>query len=84
MLLLLSFHHENYFSKTISFDSLVNLDFEVTLSSNANSLEETVVSASRIAEKKKDVIQKIRVIQSLEIQNQNQSYYRNTSLVWHK
>ncbi|MBT5932306.1 MAG: TonB-dependent receptor [Flavobacteriales bacterium] len=69
----ISFHHENYFSKTISFDSLVNLDFEVTLSSNANSLEETVVSASRIAEKKKDVIQKIRVIQSLEIQNQNQS-----------
>jgi len=69
----ISFHHENYLSKTISFDSLIHLDFEVTLSSNANSLEETVVSASRIAEKKKNVIQKIRVIQSLEIQNQNQS-----------
>ena len=69
----ISFYHENYFSKTISFDSLVNLDFTVSLSSNANSLEETVVSASRIAEKKKDVIQKIRVIQSHEIQNQNQS-----------
>ena len=69
----ISFYHQNYFSKTISFDSLVNLDFTVSLSSNANSLDETVVSASRIAEKKKDVIQKIRVIQSHEIQNQNQS-----------
>ena len=69
----ISFYHENYFSKTISYDSLVNLDFTVSLFSNANSLEETVVSASRVAEKKKDVIQKIRVIQSHEIQNQNQS-----------
>ena len=51
----ISFYHENYFSKTISYDSLVNLDFTVSLSSNANSLEETVVSASRVAEKKKDV-----------------------------
>ena len=68
-----SFVHENYISKTISYDSLVNLDFKVSLHSNANTLDETVVSATRMSEKKRDVLQKIRVISNSEIKNQNQS-----------
>ena len=69
----ISFVHENYISKTISYDSLVNLNFKVSLHSNANTLDETVVSATRMSEKKRDVLQKIRVIGNSEIKNQNQS-----------
>ncbi|MDB3905402.1 TonB-dependent receptor [Crocinitomicaceae bacterium] len=70
---IISFIHENYAVKRVNYDSLVNREFKVFLESNANTLDEMVVSASRMNEKKKDVIQKIRVIQSHEIQNQNQS-----------
>ena len=69
----ISFYHENYLSKTLTYDSLVKLDFDVSLSSNANTYEEMVVSATRMSEKKRDIIQKIKVISSNEIQNQNQS-----------
>ncbi|MEJ6686318.1 MAG: TonB-dependent receptor [Crocinitomicaceae bacterium] len=68
-----SFVHENYILKTISYDSLVNLNFKVSLHSNANTLDETVVSATRMSEKKRDVLQKIRVISNSEIKNKNQS-----------
>lgn len=67
------FYHENYIAKHITYDSLLSLDFKVFLQSNANTLDEMVVSASRMTEKKRDVIQKIRVIRSDEIQNLNQS-----------
>ena len=69
----ISFLHENYIVKRLYYDSLANREFKVFLESNANTLDEMVVSANRIAEKKRDVIQKIRVIKSEEIQNQNQS-----------
>ena len=69
----LSFLHENYKVCRLNYDSLANSEFRVFLESNANTLDEMVVSANRIAEKKRDVIQKIRVIKSEEIQNQNQS-----------
>ena len=69
----LLFFHENYKVHRLNYDSLVNREFKVFLESNANTLDEMVVSANRISEKKRDVIQKIRVIKSEEIQNQNQS-----------
>lgn len=69
----ISFLHENYKAQRLNYDSLANREFKVFLESNANALDEMVVSANRIAEKKRDVIQKIRVIKSEEIQNQNQS-----------
>ena len=69
----ISFHHEEYISSTLTLDSLEKTNFKVYLQSSANTLEETVVSANRISEKKKDVIQKIKVIRSKEIEFQNQS-----------
>ena len=48
------------------------MSFKV-LESSANTLEEMVVSVNRISEKKKDVIQKIRVMRSKEMEAQNQS-----------
>ena len=69
----ISFHHEEYISNTLTFESLERKNFKVYLQSSANTLEETVVSANRISEKKKDVIQKIRVIRSREIESLNQS-----------
>ena len=70
---LLVFVHESYITKRIHQDSLSKMNFKVYLESNANTVEETVVSASRRLEKKKDVIQKIRIIRNEEIQLQNQS-----------
>ena len=69
----ISFYHENYISATLTLGALERLNFKVNLQSSANTLEETVVSANRISEKKKDVIQKIRVIRSREMESQNQS-----------
>ncbi|MEJ6589743.1 MAG: TonB-dependent receptor [Crocinitomicaceae bacterium] len=69
----ISFYHENYILNTISYDSLLSLDFVLYLKSNANTLDEMVVSATRMGEKKRDVIQKIKIISSNEIKNQNQS-----------
>ena len=67
------FLHENYILVKCDFTALEKADFKMYLISNANTLDETVVSANRISEKKRDVIQKIRVIKSEEIKNQNQS-----------
>lgn len=65
--------HENYIQSRYDFSLLEKADFKIYLKTNANTLDEMVVSANRIPEKKRDVIQKIRVIKSEEIQNQNQS-----------
>ena len=65
--------HENYIQSRYDFSLLEKADFKIYLKTNANTLDEMVVSANRIPEKKRDVIQKISVIKSEEIQNQNQS-----------
>ena len=65
--------HENYIQSRYDFSLLEKDDFKIYLKTNANTLDEMVVSANRIPEKKRDVIQKIRVMKSEEIQNQNQS-----------
>jgi hemoglobin/transferrin/lactoferrin receptor protein len=69
----INFLHENYIQSQYDFFQLDKADFIIYLKTNANTLDEMVVSANRIPEKKRDVIQKIRVIKSEEIQNQNQS-----------
>jgi len=65
--------HVEYKTITLSFDELTKLNFKVYLQSNANTMEEVVLSASRFEEKKKDVAQKIQVIRSKDLQQMNQS-----------
>ena len=62
-----------YISRTFTLDELVKLNFKIYLIENLNSLEEIVVSASKFEEKRKDVVQKIQVIRSSELQNMNQT-----------
>ena len=47
--------------------------YTVKLKEKYNEMDEVVVSASRFEEKKKDVVQKIQVIRTSEIQNMNQT-----------
>ena len=65
--------HFEYKTITISIDELTKVNFKVYLQSNANTMEEVVLSASRFEEKKKDVAQKIQVIRSKDLQQMNQS-----------
>ncbi|MFM8243226.1 MAG: TonB-dependent receptor plug domain-containing protein, partial [Crocinitomicaceae bacterium] len=65
--------HVEYKTITLSYDELTKLNFKVYLQSNANTMEEVVLSASRFEEKKKDVAQKIQVIRSKDLQQMNQS-----------
>jgi hemoglobin/transferrin/lactoferrin receptor protein len=65
--------HVEYKTITLSYDELIKLNFKVYLQSNANTMEEVVLSASRFEEKKKDVAQKIQVIRSKDLQQMNQS-----------
>ena len=65
--------HFEYKTITISIEELTKLNFKVYLQSNANTMEEVVLSASRFEEKKKDVSQKIQVIRSKDLQQMNQS-----------
>ena len=65
--------HVEYKSITLSFEELTKLNFKVYLQSNANTMEEVVLSASRFEEKKKDVAQKIQVIRSKDLHQMNQS-----------
>jgi hemoglobin/transferrin/lactoferrin receptor protein len=69
----LTFNHPDFLEKTLTWSELQAMEFVVILKSNVNTLEETVVSASRFQEKKKDVVQKIQVIRASEIQLMNQT-----------
>jgi hemoglobin/transferrin/lactoferrin receptor protein len=69
----LTFEHPDFLQKSLSWSELKAMEFVVILKSNVNTLEETVVSASRFQEKKKDVVQKIQVIRASEIQQMNQT-----------
>ncbi len=68
-----TFRHFEYKTITLTFDELSTLNFKVYLQSNANTMDEVVLSASRFEEKKKDVAQKIQVIRSKDLQQMNQS-----------
>lgn len=52
--------HFEYKTITISIDELTKLNFKVYLQSNANTMEEVVLSASRFEEKKKTWLKKYK------------------------
>ena len=62
-----------YFDQKLTIDELTKLSFKVYLIENSNSFDEVVVSASRFEEKRKDVVQKIQLIRTSDLQNMNQT-----------
>jgi hemoglobin/transferrin/lactoferrin receptor protein len=72
---ILSLNHPNYLTATLTVDDnqLSSVEITVIMKENTNTLDEVVISASKFEEKKKDVVQKIQVIRSSEIQNMNQT-----------
>jgi hemoglobin/transferrin/lactoferrin receptor protein len=68
-----SISHSDYLKLNVQYSFLLEKNFKIALKSNANTFEETVISASKVEEKKKDVAQKIQVLKSSELQFQNQT-----------
>ena len=64
--------NEDYYPLVIQQPS-INKDGQVFLTPNIQTMDETVLSASRNLEKRKDVAQKVQVMRAKEIQFQNQS-----------
>ena len=62
-----------YSERTFTAAELTQLKYIIYLTENGNSLDEVVVSASKFEEKRKDVVQKIQVIRSSDLQNMNQT-----------
>jgi hemoglobin/transferrin/lactoferrin receptor protein len=65
--------HPDYQIIITAYSKIAEKNFKIGLKSNANTFDETVISASKVQEKKKDVAQKIQVLKSAEMQFQNQS-----------
>jgi hemoglobin/transferrin/lactoferrin receptor protein len=70
---MLSIYHPDFESIIVSYSLIMERKYKIGLKSNANTFDETVISASKVEEKKKDVAQKIQVLKSSELQFQNQS-----------
>lgn len=70
---MISISHPDYESMILSYSLIMDKKYKIGLKSNANTFDETVISASKVEEKKKDVAQKIQVLKSSELQFQNQS-----------
>ena len=70
---LISISHPDYKKLNVQYSFIQERNFKIGLKSNANTFDETVISASKVEEKKKDVAQKIQVLKSSELQFQNQS-----------
>jgi hemoglobin/transferrin/lactoferrin receptor protein len=64
--------NEDYYPLVIQ-QSSINKYGQVFLTPNIQTMDETVISASRNLEKRKDVAQKVQVMRAKEIQFQNQS-----------
>ena len=64
--------NDDYYSLVIQ-QASINKDGQVFLEPNIQTMDETVLSASRNLEKRKDVAQKVQVMRAKEIQFQNQS-----------
>ncbi|MBI1837381.1 MAG: TonB-dependent receptor [Flavobacteriia bacterium] len=68
-----------YFKKKmydeISFtkEELAKVNYVIYLVENTNSLDEVVVSASKFEEKRRDVVQRIQVLRTSDLQNMNQT-----------
>jgi hemoglobin/transferrin/lactoferrin receptor protein len=65
--------HPDYKVMVTTYSKIAEKKFRIGLKSNANTFDETVISASKVEEKKKDVAQKIQVLKSSELQFQNQT-----------
>jgi len=70
---IVSIYHPDFESIIFSYSLIMEKKYKIGLKSNANTFDETVISASKVEEKKKDVAQKIQVLKSSELQFQNQS-----------
>jgi hemoglobin/transferrin/lactoferrin receptor protein len=70
---MISISHPDYESMILSYSIIMDKKYKIGLKSNANTFDETVISASKVEEKKKDVAQKIQVLKSSELQFLNQS-----------
>lgn len=69
----ITFQNPKYTSVTYNASRLKSMNYLVYMMDNSNTLEEVVVSASKFEEKRKDVVQKIQVINTTELKNMNQS-----------
>lgn len=69
----LYFIKEGYINYYATLATLNKVEFTVKMTGKFNDMEEVVVSASRFEEKRKDVSQKIQVINSKELQIMNQT-----------
>lgn len=67
------FQHPFYDNERLTYEELKALGFKLPMVELVNDYDEVVVSASRFEEKKRDVVQKIRVIRASELQFMNQS-----------
>ena len=67
------FIKEGFMDYYATLSSLQKVKFVVKMHGNLNEMQEVVVSASRFEEKKKDVSQKIQIINAREIENMNQT-----------
>jgi hemoglobin/transferrin/lactoferrin receptor protein len=70
---MISISHPDYEYMILSYSLIMDKRYKIGLKSNANTFDETVISASKVEEKKKDVAQKIQVLKSSELQYLNQS-----------
>ncbi|MEZ4773779.1 MAG: TonB-dependent receptor [Bacteroidia bacterium] len=62
-----------YQTETLTIEKLASSDYTVYLALTGISLNEVVISASRFEEQQKDVVQKIQVLRSSEMQHMNQT-----------
>lgn len=69
----ITFQSSKYKTVSYSINRLKEMNYLVYMIDNSNTLEEVVVSASKFEEKRKDVVQKIQVINATDLKNMNQS-----------
>lgn len=62
-----------YETMNLSFETLGQLDYVVSMVLSGVSLQEVVISASKFEEKQADVVQKIQVMRATELKNLNQT-----------
>jgi hemoglobin/transferrin/lactoferrin receptor protein len=65
--------HQYYEKREVLYSELHATNFTVYMSEKISEFDDVVISASRFEEKKTDVVQKIQVIRSSDLQNMNQT-----------
>lgn len=69
----ITLQHSKYITESYNLQRLKETGYIIYMTDNGNTLDEVVLSASKFEEKRKDIVQKIQVINSSELQNMNQS-----------